>query len=248
LWQKSDERAEARRLNVRLVWIGAPAVIALCTLAILNVNTSVGSDSYGRFSRTSTLLLILAASVAYAFTLIGTFTLMRARRAFRMHLELGMARELEKEESEIAADGADLKLATLWAANQKRIDYYHRIATAQAESGFRNGTVASFSGFVIVIAAAVVAAFAGNQTASIAAGAVGIAGGALSAYIGATFIKLQSESATQLRRFFLQPVEFSRMLGAERLIETLPGEQRVTAVQHIVGQIINPASDQDGQQ
>lgn len=56
----------------------------------------------------------------------------------------------------------------------------------------------------------------------------------MSGYIGATFMKAQAESSKQLRQFFLQPVEFSRLLGVERLINTLPVEQRSAAVQNVV--------------
>lgn len=74
-----------------------------------------------------------------------------------------------------------------------------------------------------------------NSTASaISAVAVGIVGGALSAYIGATFMKSQSETTKQLGTFFMRPVAFSQLQGAERLLEHLEPEQKSEAIKAII--------------
>lgn len=55
-------------------------------------------------------------------------------------------------------------------------------------------------------------------------------------------MKLQAEASAQLRQFFSQPVEFSRLLGAERLIESLPPEQRAASVQLVIQAIMRDSS------
>ncbi|MCW2648096.1 MAG: hypothetical protein JWP07_4205 [Pseudonocardiales bacterium] len=56
----------------------------------------------------------------------------------------------------------------------------------------------------------------------------------MSAFISATFLKSQTASSDQLRQFFSQPVDFIRILGAERLVETLDRSDKAVAVQQII--------------
>jgi hypothetical protein len=160
----------------------------------------------------------------------------RQRRLFADRVKFGIVRDLQDDEQRLAEESLDGKtdFASLWAITQRRIDLYHGIATAQAESSFKVGQRATVAGFVAVIILGIVAAFAKNGAAAIAASVIGVAGAAMSGYVGATFMKAQSEASAQLRQFFLQPVEFSRMLGVERLVETLPDSDRPAAVQQIV--------------
>jgi hypothetical protein len=151
-------------------------------------------------------------------------------------ISLGIAAQLGAQEQEIAdqAAGHPIDFPTIWAANQKRLDYYHLIATSQSRNSFRNGQLASVLGFGMVIVLGIIAARTENTTGAIAAGSVGIAGAAFSAYIGATFMKAQSEASAQLREYFLQPVEAARLLSAERLLEGLEGDNRAQAVNLII--------------
>jgi ABC-type multidrug transport system fused ATPase/permease subunit len=134
--------------------------------------------------------------------------------------------------------------ASIWAVTQKRIDYYHKIATSQARNSYISSQIATVVGFVIIIVFGVIASQATSPTAAISAGAVGVVGGGLSAYIGSTFMKAQSEATAQLSQFFLQPVEFARLLGAERLIESLGPDQRAEAVHHIVRSMMALPTDE----
>jgi hypothetical protein len=150
-----------------------------------------------------------------------------------------------KKEERVAVEElkqSDPDFATLWFITQGRIDYYHKIATDQARRSFISSQIATGAGFALVIIVAIIAARTTNPIAAISAGAVGIVGGGLSAYIGATFMKSQSEASAQLRQFFLQPVELSRVLGAERLLEKLPRDQKSEAVQQIIKSMMAPGS------
>jgi hypothetical protein len=82
--------------------------------------------------------------------------------------------------------------------------------------------------------ASVIAGFAASPTASVAAGLVGIAGGGLGAYAGNTFMKSQETAARQLREYFLQPLEFSKYLAAERILELLDEKDRMASVRLLI--------------
>jgi hypothetical protein len=66
--------------------------------------------------------------------------------------------------------GGDTDFGALWTATQKRLDYYHKIATTQAERSFMYGQIAAGAGFVVVIIAAFIAGFSRSTAAAIASG------------------------------------------------------------------------------
>jgi MFS family permease len=219
-WIQSPERRRSISYNWIVLSIGIVGAIVAVWVAVSSHDPVVASIA-------GISVLILFYILVFVMLLWST----NARRLFDARIEQE-DRQAALVEAESNLD--TLEIGTLWAANQKRVDFYHSIATTQSQASFRNGTFASIVGFAIMILVAVFAAFAPNPVASISAGAVGIAGAAMSAYIGATFIRLQSDAATQLRQFFLQPVEFSRLLSAERLIDTLPETDRAAAVQQVI--------------
>lgn len=149
--------------------------------------------------------------------------------------------KIEEKELVNELKQSDTDVATLWELTQKRIDYYHEIATNQARRSFITSQVATGAGFVLIISVAVIAARTTNPISAISAGVVGVVGGGLSAYIGATFMRAQTEATAQMRQFFIQPVEFHRILGAERLMENLEPEQKADAVQMIIRSLMFPS-------
>lgn len=151
---------------------------------------------------------------------------------------------LQRAEEKVATSAEELSLHALWALTQQRIDHYHRLATSQSTTSFRIGQAIMILGFVAVVALGIFAASATNGTAAIAASVVAVAGAALSGFVGATFMRSQSEASSQLREFFLQPVEFSRLLGAERLIQLLKEDAaKERAIEHIIQATARPSAD-----
>lgn len=149
--------------------------------------------------------------------------------------------EIEQNESRVAEElnkTEQTDFGTLWVATQKRIGYYHRIATSQARNSFISSQLAIVAGFILLVVFGIIAAQATTAVGAISAGAVGVVGAALSAYIGATFMKAQSEASAQLREFFNQPVEFARLLGAERLIESMDDQHKSETVRQLVMSIM----------
>lgn len=229
LFRNSPEYAEYRRTRRKALWV----------LGALTAAVPIIYYAFTSMSQTEPvihpLFILLLSFLLGVYGALLLYLYLR-RGASRRYEDRLLLRELHAEEGKLADNSEDgqLDLPGLWAATQKRIDVYHGIATSQAQRSFRVAQIAAIAGFGAVLLLGVLATFATNGTAAIAAAVVGVAGAAMSGYIGATFMKAQAESSKQLRQFFLQPVEFSRMLGAERLINTLPIEQRSAAVQDVV--------------
>jgi hypothetical protein len=126
-------------------------------------------------------------------------------------------KKIEAEEARLATQDV-IPLPQLWAVTQKRLDFYHGIATVQARVSFRYAQAARVAGFLTVILATIFAATAATTTASVVIAVLGGVGAALSAYIGNTFVRTQESAAGHLKSYFLQPLEFSKYLAAERLM------------------------------
>ena len=76
-----------------------------------------------------------------------------------------------------------------------------------------------------------------NSAGSLAAGLLGAVAAGLSGYVSHTFIRSQETAARHLREYFLQPLEFSRYLVAERLLNTLDNEKKAAGILAIVSGI-----------
>lgn len=179
---------------------------------------------------------ILAAVVSVALGLITSFFngLLSKKTREEEQANRVIVQEFEKQLGLEIDEKTKTDFGSLWAATHKRIDLYHDIATSQSRRSFFSSQVAIFVGFGLLIFFGLVATQAKDPAAAISAASVGVVGGGLSAYIASTFLKIQSESSAQLRQFFLQPVEFARLLGAERLIEGLDDTNKAEAIQDVV--------------
>ncbi|BAS17618.1 conserved hypothetical protein [Arthrobacter sp. Hiyo8] len=187
--------------------------------SVSNASTSPPVD----FASTIFLVVTISAA-AVAISSLFSYWQFRARQK-----SLKEIRALEKSFTDRPPD-----FEQIWALTQRRLEYYHEIAISQSRQSFISTQISTGIGFLVIIYVGWLASQSSNDIGRISAGAVGVAGGALSAYIGRTFMKAQSEASAQLQQFFLQPVEFSRLLGLERLIESLPADERATAVRQII--------------
>ncbi|MBO2451633.1 hypothetical protein J4573_31400 [Actinomadura barringtoniae] len=184
---------------------------------------------------------VLASAGLALSGLMATVVLRRRTRVEDERLR-EVQRDLQEAESELTAQ-EDLALPTLWGVTHKRLDYYHQIATSQARQSFRNAQAAMGIGFVLLVVFAVLAFNAKTTAASAVTGALGATAAAFAAYIGRTFVRSQETAATHLRSYFDQPLEFSRYLAAERLlngIDRLEPEQRATITSDLLRGIIAP--------
>jgi hypothetical protein len=232
-WQRSDDR----RRWFRSLWIviGVTAVWAAGTPFLVYISAPSGWGGV-ELGQSPFLIPVVTVSILGGFgaTIALLYSYQRARRLVWSEAWREEARALSDAEESLAAAGAELDLGALWAVNQQRIEYYHWLAQSQSRVSFQNASIASVAGLMLLIAAGAFAAFAPSVPAAIASGAVGVAGAAMSGFIGSTFIRMQGVATRQMGEFFLQPVEFSRLLGAERLLAMLPDADRAAAVQVIL--------------
>jgi hypothetical protein len=149
--------------------------------------------------------------------------------------------DLEPVGGPAATGGSDaLVLADLWTVTHARLDKYHGIAQTQARRAFRNAQIAMGTGFVMLVGFTVLALIAENTATSIVAGALGASSAGLAGFIGRTFVRSQESTVETLRAYFTQPLEFSRYLAAERLVDgaDLTREQRAEILGAIAQAIV----------
>lgn len=140
---------------------------------------------------------------------------------------------------------SELALEGLWRKNQRLLLVYHEIAANQATSGYNAARRAAAVGMVLMGGTIAAALFAPNSTASIVAGVVGTSGTAMTGYVASTYVRLQQGTSDQLRSYFDNPVEMSRILAAERLVAQLSTEEAKDAgLMAIVEALANPAHSQ----
>jgi hypothetical protein len=92
-------------------------------------------------------------------------------------------------------------------------------------------------GFALLVVFAVLALTAQSTAGAVVTGALGATSAAFAAYVGRTFVRSQETAAAHLRSYFDQPLEFSRYLAAERLlnsIERLETDQRASITTEVL--------------
>jgi hypothetical protein len=226
-WRASPERR--RLFSVAMAGVGLCVVVGV-TAALIATATDTYDGKEALFG--------LAAGGATAYVLAYAFVYYRLqqRRAWRDRRLLDEARaDLVRAEASLPSDmDASLDFQSLWTVTQKRLDYYHRIATSQAERSFLFGQLAAGVGFTVILGCAVAAAFARSSTAAIVVALLGATGGGLAGYIGSTFMRSQETAAAQLRAYFLQPLQFSKVLAGERLLEQMTDDASRTVAATIL--------------
>ncbi|WP_420118081.1 TRADD-N-associated membrane domain-containing protein [Micromonospora sp.] len=257
-WRTSSERARLQRSGR---YIAGAAIAATLLAGIVAFIYERYDDLYGCISYyngisseereecatkaigsafdTSFFTLPIAASIAALFTLY--FHLLQGR-VLRRELADRLAYEAAQQKLAAvegavygrAAETATLELSPLWTATHERLNLYHRIATKQAQESFRRAQAAMITGFAIVAASVILSLLSRSVAASIATGILGAVAAALSGFISHTFIRSQESAAQHLRAYFLQPLEFSRYLVAERLLNTLKDDQKAEGILAIV--------------
>lgn len=187
--------------------------------------------------------IVIAVVVMSAYLL----TWFVVRRSFFARHELIKRRQALNEQMEGLRREDRLRLVALWTNNQERIDIYQEIATKQSRESFRNGQAAILIGFWFVLLIGMFAAFSSNGTAAIAASVIGVAGAALSGFIGHTFLRSQAEASKQLRQYYEQPLDLARILSAERLLEMIDVPDRGPVVAKMVENLTAclPTNDED---
>ncbi|HMS18763.1 MAG TPA: hypothetical protein PKA37_18125 [Planctomycetota bacterium] len=239
-WAESDERKDAsRRFRDYTRWLAG--IVGLLTYGLYSWEQSQAERMVQSSPPNPWLLYSIFIWIFYGVILLRIHTAVTRGAMERVDDRLILEQIQGAEVVAATGDSDDLSLRVLWALTQQRIDLYHRLATNQSSTSFRIGQIIMIAGFLVVIGLGALATFAPNGTAAIAASVVAVASAALSGFVGATFMKSQSEATSQLREFFLQPVEFARLLAAERLVNTLEDpETKVRAIEQVIKAMAPP--------
>jgi hypothetical protein len=234
-WESSNEYRKSQRVKVgTFVLLGVlGSVIALAAGRAAHV--SVFSTTF-KWGIEWPFFLNYLIAVLFLGAVSGSYS-GHLRRTFDDRQIIVKQTKLEGAESQLAETG-DLDLPSLWKVTHQRLDYYHDIATQQARQSFRNAQLAMTAGLVILIAATVAAVAAHSATGSIVSGVLGGIGATLASYIGRTFIRSQENAAQHLRSYFSQPLQFSRYLAAERLLEAVQSDAKVSVVEAMIQAIL----------
>jgi len=239
-----DSQGEASPSRRRSPFFSVASVAALLGgVLLVGVPVAVaygqgGREQVERLLPAMSLLVVLAG---FAFVVYCSYRLTFSGRQETQRAE--HARQALQRAETSLGEADRLALPGLWDVTHKRLDYYHQIATSQARQSFRNAQIAMTVGFVLLVVFAVLALRATTPTASIVTGALGAAAAAFAAYIGRTFVRSQESAAGHLRAYFDQPLEFSRYLAAERLLEAmdiLGPDQRAAIAGDLLRAIVTP--------
>lgn len=225
---------------MRSIYVNVLGFIAVCLLLIVYSQTifkstitweDVGISSLAAIG-IIILMLVLLTMYSYEFR----------KRSFesRVAEDETASRLVEKVRTVVDdSTSGELSLPSLWAENRARIDAYHQIARHQAENSFKRAQFTALAGFGVVLIMGIIAALSQNETSAISAAAVGVAGAALSAYLGATFIKMNGQATLQLAKFSRQPFRESQLLTAERLMNSTDHAKNDAALKIILNGLLN---------
>jgi uncharacterized SAM-binding protein YcdF (DUF218 family) len=152
-------------------------------------------------------------------------------------------REAAAFESAVDRLKDQMALPSLINLNRLLLDNYHGIATDQAESSFRSSRRAMWCGFLWLLMCFSAAVFLPTAArAQLLLGSLALTGGALSAFLGRTYIHVYERSLQQLNQYFDQPLLNSYLLSAERLIGEMETSNRDQAYQAVLERLLESSS------
>jgi hypothetical protein len=111
---------------------------------------------------------------------------------------------------------------------------YHQLAVIQGRQSFRMLLLFSGLGFGLLAFVVWKATQVHTGPGGFALGAAGVAGAALSGYIGRTFMRAYLDANERLIDYFAEPLDMSRLLAAERLLKTVSDVERDRVVETII--------------
>lgn len=246
-WRSSTERSQW----LRSMYFAVPIILIFTS----GVGGLIGAFAHGdtgeyqEFTLAQQTILgsLIGLAIGALLAVYGAqFTLLLRRRAFHERYALAAARGLLRDaEDEVANANDDTSFSSLWFATQRRLDYYHEIATSQSQRSFAYGQAAAGAGLVVVLVCTILAIVSGSTAGAVSAGVLGGSAAALAGYVGSTFLRTHDVSAQQLRAYFSQPLEASRFLSAERLLGEIndPARREEAASALLLAVAGRPASD-----
>ncbi|WP_405925189.1 hypothetical protein [Streptomyces sp. NBC_00035] len=174
----------------------------------------------------SLLVALMVGSTALIIQYLVEFSQVREDEARRER------RSEEKEAYQSLVEPDSLKI--LMDLNQRQIEEYHDIVTAQARRSYRSAQFAMWAGVAMLVACLYVGLRTNPADVKIFAAAMGTVGGAMTGYLSKTYLAVYRETLSQLNRYFDQPVTNGYFLAAERLAGDTMLDMRQRIIEHIL--------------
>jgi hypothetical protein len=127
-------------------------------------------------------------------------------------------------------------------ANQRALLNYQRLTQKQATSSYRLAQFAILAGLLLLLGGVAVTVRASGTTTQLVVGGLSALGTTISAYVGATSIRVYNRTLSQMNFYYAQPLVQSYVLQAERLSQSLSRERKDVVLEKIITQTLAVAS------
>lgn len=218
--------AEHRSRNALLLG-GSTLIVGFGLIALILTSPHIGN-------RSSFVIVIAVVIALVVFRCVLVYQRMRSNQ--REVSEVAHSEVDESADQRRRPDDARTN-------NQQLIDRYHQLTTSQARTSYRNSQYAMTAGLAVLVSGTVVTLNAATATAQAAVGALTAVGSALSAYLGATFIRSHERALSQMNYYFGQPLVTSYILEAERLATGLSERKKDEVLTAIIEETLRGASN-----
>ena len=171
------------------------------------------------------LLALLVGFVVCGISAVALYRLYSAeqRRRHDNRMLLDSAQPISDE------DDDPFSYASRWDTNRNRLNSYHSLVSNYAESS-RSLTMATLIGGLVFLAIlTLVAVTVDNSASTVAVALVGVSGAGLAGIVVRSVLQNAEASSSELREFFLHPVDVERFLVAERIVDSMEGTDQSAA-------------------
>ena len=214
-WLSSPEHSAYRRRYWLVVAVCAVALLGMawgCVRVILSESPGSAreevTDRWGRRCVGIGFLVVVVGAAHIAATRAG------ARGAYLERQRAEAERETEQVAAKLGERPGPGELIDLARAEMKE---HNLQALEHARTSFLTSQIAAAAGLVWLFVWTVIAVASKGSGVQIAAGSLSAVGGALSAYVNRTYVRLHEASLRQQNYYYAQPVMRDLLLQAERL-------------------------------
>jgi Flp pilus assembly protein TadB len=136
-----------------------------------------------------------------------------------------------------------LDLQSLWRYNKDQLQRYHHLVLNYATSARRTTQLTLTTGFAFLLIIGIVAVLARTVPGAIASSVVVAAGAAVTGFVAQAVLRNSDTSSKEVSAFFSHPLDFERMLAAERIIQEMPEASQEAAQLLLVQALTGVTSD-----
>lgn len=236
-WRASSERASLCSGDQFQLFGAKVGLVAAAVLGALGLMTLVGwaAAAEPRGWVTVTVAVIVTLLFASAAIIVGAVAAWYStgRAGFYQRVRYLKAQEVQKAVDDL---GEDLSLPKLVRLNRRQLDEYHVLSVRQATIAFRNMQWAGIAAFIVLVLGIYTAFEQTDTVGQIATATLSGLGTTLSAYVSSVFYRSYRDTTDQLKHYYREPIEASRLLTAERISKDrgIAPAVRSSIVEHVL--------------